>query len=265
MWVSQENKNSEGYCLVVEGLKEYIRQFEIELSPEDQNNLENTNKFVDESDPEELANEVLSFIKKEGEKYNFSTGDLKRLLPYAIQAYLTKKFGLFGLEILQSNPLFVLKIEEAEIILHKKLEESAKQETHSVDVEKLAKEYIQYLKEKTKTDKMSELYRKFYLYLNEFLDKKGLRNYQIKRLLEDTIRVLLREEMEKEERERILEEQKLVPKLVEEIVEWTRANNLKRIRKTDVEAFLVEKNFGDLHYLTKDSIWKLANAKLKTK
>lgn len=181
---------------------------------------------------------------------------------------MQKKFGKLSTSFLEGDPIFELKILETIKIVERKLEDQIKQKIKSIDIDELANEYIEYLKRKTGSAEASTLYRKYSLYLNEFLSEKEVPNdYEIRRALRETGRDLLREEVEleqeKREKEQVKKEKELVPQLVTEIIEWAKANGLKRIRKTDVEAFLLEKNLENLHYLTKDSIWKLANAKLK--
>ena len=275
MWVTSqeyEKGNGEGFCLLVKGLTQYLDQFRVDLTSEDQEKLKSMMRFIEEGDPKELAEEVLEFIKQEVEKYQLSPDEMGKLSEYALLGYLQKKFGQFAMSFLEDNPIFRLKVYETRIILDNKLNEQIdqkmEQKMKSVNIDELVNEYIDYLKGKVNSEKISALYDRYYLYINEFLAEKGLPdNYETKRLLRENTRILLREEMEKErerlEREQIMKEKELVPRLVEGIIEWAKANNLKRIRKTDVEAFIIEKNLGDLHYLTKDSIWKLANAKLK--
>ncbi len=74
----------------------------------------------------------------------------------------------------------------------------------------------------------------------------------------------LEEEKELKEKEQLEREKAKLPSLVNSCIEWAEEHDLKRVTKTDVEAFLIEKNV-DILPQTQRALYAMVNVKLKSK
>ena len=65
-------------------------------------------------------------------------------------------------------------------------------------------------------------------------------------------------------KQKMLREKNEIPSLVDQCVDWARTNGLKNVSKSDVETFLLEKEY-DLTKESQKSIYALTNTKLKSR
>lgn len=144
------------------------------------------------------------------------------------------------------------------------------QEILSATQEELAKELVTYAKANSVDNDIICLE---YQITNCFWKEKKILNkvelpeaIQLKidkvELLADKI---LRNEMQKREKERLIKEKEQLPALINECVIWARNNNLiKNAKKADIDVFLSEKDI-QLMTNTKHQLWSATNVKLKAK
>ncbi|NJE04586.1 hypothetical protein E3E36_00160 [Thermococcus sp. M36] len=258
MWIARDGENN-GNCLIAEVLTTCVNQSTSNFAPEELDNIKKTLQFIQEFEPDDLAEETLEFIKQRMIRYQLSLDDIKEMLLEELLTYLKQKIGLEIMMFLEEDPELQLKIKETLVILRRKL-----RDIEEIDIDNIVEEFLQYLKEKAQSNRLS-LHEGISIYLDEFLEQQGVsEDYRIRRMIREKVRIRLREEEKRLEQEKIAKEKEMIPELVEKLVEWARENNLNRLRKTDVDAFLIEYELSDLHYLTKDALWRLANAKLKT-
>lgn len=134
-----------------------------------------------------------------------------------------------------------------------------------ISAEDLAKDYLEFLKiELPDSDDRHSIYGMF----DPFLHSKGLEmRFNLPANLElkiDKARILADNAFKKEHQQKVLEEKNELPNLVDLCVDWSRANGLKTLRKSDLETFLMEKEY-EITEETKRALYSIANTKLKSK
>jgi len=72
----------------------------------------------------------------------------------------------------------------------------------------------------------------------------------------------LEQERLKKEKEQIEKEKSLLPGLVQECLDWARKNQLRRVTKSNIDYFIVEKDLG-LSKISRDALYNQVNIKLQ--
>jgi len=86
-------------------------------------------------------------------------------------------------------------------------------------------------------------------------------------LLYDTTRDIYeisQTKLEEKRKQKILKEKNEIPSLVDQCVDWARANGLRNVSKADIETFLLEKEY-DLTKETQKAVYSLSNTRLKSR
>jgi hypothetical protein len=134
-----------------------------------------------------------------------------------------------------------------------------------ISADDLAKDYLEFLKTELPD---SDDRHSFYEMFDPFLHSKGLEvrfNLPTNIALKiDKARILADNAIKKEHQQKVTEEKSELPNLVDLCVDWSRANGLKTLRKSDLETFLMEKEY-EITEETKRALYSIANTKLKSR
>jgi len=192
------------------------------------------------------------------------------------------KIGLIELSFLYNGifHVFVKMTDWFKELLEKEEEEKAKEERWKASiseerelvprdvleksVEELTEEMIDFIKEEYKGD-VGEIIRYLRDAQRQFWLEKGIRNVWV---LAPSLRVKLEKVESRVERhfleEMRREEEKILPRLVEECVSWCKDHELTKLTKTNLKYFLAEKNIT-LTPIGKEELHSKVNYRLKMK
>ncbi|MGB9659196.1 MAG: hypothetical protein ACPLY9_01540 [Nitrososphaerales archaeon] len=102
-----------------------------------------------------------------------------------------------------------------------------------------------------------------------FWGQKGIHRWSLEpslRLKIEKVEAIVRQKLEQErlkkEKEQIEKEKELIPKLVEECLEWAKKNQMKKVTKSNIDYFLIEKEIK-LTRTSRDALYNQVNFKLQ--
>jgi hypothetical protein len=199
---------------------------------------------------EDIASECIEFIRKE---FPESTHR-----PFGVfDLFLQSK----GLDRSYGIPLEInLKVSKARILVEQensKLfdeEQRVRIEKEKSELPSLVDRFNYWLEDK-------ELNKVRLIDVNRFATENNLD------LLSGTIRDIYdisQSRMEEKHKQKILKEKKEIPNVVDQCVDWARTTGLKTVSKSDIETFVIEKQY-ELTKETQKSVYALVNTKLKSK
>lgn len=207
-------------------------------------------EYIQASTPESLVSDYVTFLRDE-----FPDSESR---PYGMWELFIQSKGLSGRFGLPSDTAMKLgkarALADIELSRLRDTERKERLEREQIEVPSLVDKYIDWLDEKKlQKVRLADVSR----FTTEFqLD-----------LLRDTERDIYDKaqlKMESRHEERMLQERQEVPSLVDQCMDWARANSLSRLTKSDCESFLIEYDL-DVLKETKDRLYAIANTKLKAK
>jgi len=145
------------------------------------------------------------------------------------------------------------------------ISKEALEELQNKDENQLAEEMLAFVsKEFPDLDRVG-LYHKSELFWNQ----KGIGRWRLEPKLQfkiekvDTIfREKLEQELAKKVKEQIEKEKEILPKLIEECLEWAKKNQIKKVTKSNIDYFLTEKEIG-LTKISRDIMYNQVNFKIQ--
>jgi hypothetical protein len=128
--------------------------------------------------------------------------------------------------------------------------------------EELAVEMLDFLKKEFPRDE-----DRSYMSSHYFWESKGVQesllSYEARSKIQKA-EFLANKEAEAERKRRLQREKDELPSLVGKCVDWARDSGLKKVTRSDVETFLMEKDV-DLMQETERALWGMVNLKLKSR
>jgi len=201
--------------------------------------------------PEELAAEYLSFIQTE-----FPDSDTRSSYN-VFDLFLRSK----GVDNRFELPLEIdIKIRKARALISIEREQEIERE-QQIRIEQERAELSSYLDRFGDWLSERELTKARFVDVNRFASE-----YELD-LLGNTLRDILEKtqtRLEDERNERAKQERDGLSSLVDQCIDWARANGLSRLTKADCETFLIEYDL-DILKETKDRLYSITNTRLKSK
>lgn len=207
-------------------------------------------EYIKTSTPESLVADYLDFLRNE-------FPDSERRLYGMWDLFIQSKglSGRFGLPADTNMKLSKARaLADIELSRVRDAERKDRLEREQIEVPSLVDQYIDWLDEKRlEKVRLADVVR-----FTTELELDFLRDTQ--RDIYDKAQL----KIEDRRQERVLLERQEIPSLVDQCLDWARANGLSRLTKSDCESFLIE---YDLEILkeTKDRLYSLANTRLKSK
>jgi len=207
--------------------------------------------YIKTISPEELTSEYLSFIQTEfpdpGMRSSYDVFDL----------FLRSK----GVDNRFELPLEIdIKIRKARVLISTEREQERDREKQ-VRIEQERAELPSYI------DRFGDWLSERGRTMARFVDVNRFASEYELDLLGDTLRDILEKtqtRLEDERNERVKQERDGLSSLVDQCIDWARANGLSRLTKADCETFLMEYDL-DILKETKDRLYSITNTKLKSK
>jgi len=219
-----------------EGVETPVFQRQESLDP-------STLEYIDTISAEDLASEGLEFWQK---KYpNDYTMQYE-----AFELYLQSK----GLNQTWGAPADTIqKIYNARMLLNRKVEK-LRIEKEKLEIPSVTDRFIDWLEGRGETQaKLNEVSR--------FIKENDL---DLLFVTKRDIWTAAQNKLEKRYQEKVLREKSELPNLVDQCVDWARANSLNSISKVDINTFIIEKGY-DITKEIQKSMYSLTNTKLKSR
>ena len=208
-------------------------------------------EYITMISPEELAAEYLSFIQTE-----FPDSDT-RSSNNVFDLFLRSK----GVDNRFELPLEIdIKIRKARVLISTELEQERDREKQ-VRIEQERAELPSYI------DRFGDWLSERGRTIARFGDVNRFASEYELDLLRDTLSDILEKtqtRLEDERNERVKQERDGLSSLVDQCIDWARANGLSRLTKADCETFLMEYDL-DILKETKDRLYSITNTRLKSK
>lgn len=207
-------------------------------------------EYFKSSTPESLVSDYIDFLRNEFPDFESRPYDMWHL--FTQLKGLTSRFGLpsdTNMKLIKARALADIELSRL-----RDAERKDRIEREQIEVPSLVDQYIDWLDErKLEKVRLADVVR-FTTELNLDLLKDTERDIYDKAQLK----------MESRREERMLQERQEVPSLVDQCMDWARANSLSRLTKSDCESFLIEYDL-DVLKETKDRLYAITNTKLKSK
>ncbi|MEM3538466.1 MAG: hypothetical protein QW193_01115 [Nitrososphaerales archaeon] len=213
---------------------------------------------------EEGAKTIIVEITKGEDEHTNEIGSLKLVWIKDGITYIFEKQAEWWIGSIKEER----KMEEAPIAIRygvgEQIPEEVLKEIQSKDENQLADEMLVFLSKEFPEANMIG-YRNTEL----FWEQKGIHRWSLEPKLrlkvekaEAIVRQKLEQERLKKEKEQIEKEKKLLPKLVEECLDWARNNQIKKVTKSNIDYFLIEKEI-ELTKTSRDALYNQVNFKLR--
>jgi hypothetical protein len=219
-----------------EGVEPRVFQKQEALDP-------STLEYINTISSEDLASECLEFMQRKYPNDYMGQYDIFEL-------FLQSK----GLNHIWDAPADTIsKIQNASMLVSKQIEK-LRIEKEKSEVPSITDRFIDWLGARGETQaKLNDV--------NRFTKENDLDLLYVTRR---DIWALSQSKLEKRYKEKVLRERSELPSLVDQCVDWARANGLRNVSKADIETFLLEKEY-DLTKETQKAIYALTNTKLKSR
>ncbi len=214
---------------------------------------------------EEGAKTIIVGIDKDEDEHTNEIGSLKLAWIKDGVTYIFEKQAEWWIESIKEEHEMKKPPIAIRYGVEEQIPEEVLKEIQSKDENQLADEMLAFLSKEFPEANMIG-YRNTEL----FWEQKGIHRWSLEpklRLKIEKVEAIVRQKFEQErlkkEKERIEKEKELLPKLVEECLEWARKNQIKKVTKSNIDYFLIEKEI-ELTRNSRDALYNQVNFKLRT-